>query len=331
MRLDAANRSFLALVALAVVPYLVLGTVACGALSLAAYRLATDGWSAITDDGPLRRALPLLVIVATGTVLAVWSSLRQLMATRRLGRTVVANRMAPSAHATDAAARAGINRLDVIDSAEAYSFTYGVTRPRVAVSRGLVDATTSEELAAVMVHERHHVRNLDTIKVLVARALASSFFFLPALRHLRTRYLAARELAADRAAVRDAGPRPLAGALYKAVAGPPEALVGAAAALGGSGTLDARLTQLEQGKEPAYPPVSRAVVALTAIGLAATAVAGAVAATALEGGMTMAMDGADGGGMGALGWASCAVGWAVVVGVVVHRFATGRVDVMRRS
>jgi len=324
MRLDTANRSFLALVAVAVVPYLVLGTFACGVLSIVGYRLVTDGWSAVSGDGALRPALPLLAIVATGTILAAWSATRQLVATRRLARVVAASRLPASGTAT-VAERAGVRRLDVIDATDAYSFTYGLGRPRVAVSRGLLDATTPEELEAVLLHERYHVRNLDTLKVLVARALAAAFFFLPALRHLRSRYLAARELAADRAALRVAGAKPLAGALYKAVAGPPDTLLGAAAALGGSGVLEARLGQLERSEEPALPPIPSSVVAVTAAGLFLTAVAGIVAGAAVgDGGMGMTMDGSSSGMLDVVGPALCAVGWALVVLTVVRRVAAGR-------
>lgn len=40
-------------------------------------------------------------------------------------------------------------------------------------------------------HERHHVCNLDPLKVVLVQALSSAFFFLPALDSLRARYLGA--------------------------------------------------------------------------------------------------------------------------------------------
>lgn len=320
MRLNTANRSFFALVAIAVVPYIVLGTFACGVLSVAGYRTATEGWSALGDDD-LQRALPLFVIVAVGTVLAAWSMVRQLVATRRLMAKVRAQRIdAPAA--VEAAARVGLRRVDVIEDAQPYSFTYGLGRPRVAVSQGLVDATSPEELDAVLAHERYHVENLDTIKVVLARALASAFFFLPALRHLRSRYLAGRELAADRAAIRSGGPKPLASALCKVVAGPPETLLGGAAAVGGSAVLDARITQIEDDREPAMPAIPRSIVAVTGAGIALTALAGMTAGTALgQGAMTEAVGGP---GMGTLGPLLCGVAWAVVVLAAVRPLAPGK-------
>ena len=57
--------------------------------------------------------------------------------------------------------------------------------PRVAVSRGLVEATSADELRAVIEHERYHVRNLDPLKIVLTRSLSAALFLLPALNALR--------------------------------------------------------------------------------------------------------------------------------------------------
>lgn len=54
------------------------------------------------------------------------------------------------------------------------SFAYGAFTPRVAVSRGLYEAASQQELDAVLAHERYHIRNLDPLKVLLARALPAA-------------------------------------------------------------------------------------------------------------------------------------------------------------
>jgi len=48
--LNTANRSFVTLVVFALVPYALIGVFCCGALSLLAYRVSTDGISVLTDD-----------------------------------------------------------------------------------------------------------------------------------------------------------------------------------------------------------------------------------------------------------------------------------------
>jgi hypothetical protein len=67
-RLDSANRSFFALVAGALVPYALLGVLGCGVLSLASYRLATDGWGGLDRGGEdLRPAVMFFGLVRWGS------------------------------------------------------------------------------------------------------------------------------------------------------------------------------------------------------------------------------------------------------------------------
>jgi Zn-dependent protease with chaperone function len=147
-----------------------------------------------------------------------------------------------------------------VDADTPFSFTHGALRPRVAISRGLVESASAAELEAVLHHESYHVGAYDPLKVVLARSLPDSLFFIPVLAELRSRYVTARELAADRQALETAGSIPLAGALYKVVAGPPEIELGAAAAIGGDEALDARVTQLESGAEPPLGKLSRSRV-----------------------------------------------------------------------
>ena len=70
------------------------------------------------------------------------------------------------------------DRLQVIVTADALAVTHGLVRPRVAVSTGLIEALDASELTAVLVHERHHLRRRDPLRLLIERLLAST-------RHLR--------------------------------------------------------------------------------------------------------------------------------------------------
>ena len=276
MRLNTANRSFSALVAFALVPYGLVGLFCCGALSVLAYRVSTDGLGVLTDDWRIWPAIGFFVVVGVGTVRAFWSLRTQLRATEKLGEHVRSLRIDPSPKLAKAGASTELaGRVVLVDHERAFSFTYGLLHPRIAVSRGLVDAASPDELSATLEHERYHVRNLDPLKVLIARAAGPALFYLPVLRDLRRRYVTGRELAADRRAVRAWGAQPLAGALYKATSGPMWSELGAAAAIGADDLLDLRVTQLETGREPAIPQTSHAalvasVVALGLLGAALT-------------------------------------------------------------
>lgn len=268
--LDRANRNFLALAALVALPYLALVVVGCGLLTVVGLRVADHGFAfATAGPGDLRPALAALGLVGVGTVLAVRALARQLVATRALEDRVDELRMPVDPALSDAAHRLGLDasRLDLVDADQPFSFAYGMARPRVAVSRGLLASTSSDQLDAVLVHERHHVRNLDPLKVVLARVFSAAYFFLPVLRGLRDRYGAASELAADRQAVSEKGSGAIAGALLVAVRGPSWSELATAAAIGGSELLDERAAQLE-GAEPPPRPLAPGSVAITVLALA---------------------------------------------------------------
>jgi Zn-dependent protease with chaperone function len=271
VRLDTGNRSFMALIGVGLAGlWLLCGAVACVLFSLIAYHVAAEGLGALTSGADLWPALALALFVGGGAAFGIGSLRRQIASSRRLAERVE-DLALPLSEDLDRTARgAGLaGRVVVVDSDESFSFTYGAVTPRVAVSRGLVAATSSRELDAVLEHERYHVRNLDPLKVLLARALPATFFYLPALRELRARYIAGRELAADRRAVESCGREPLAGALFKVVRGPRWPELGTAAAIGGPELLDLRVAQLEMGSEPRLDGISVTALLLSFVGIAA--------------------------------------------------------------
>jgi Zn-dependent protease with chaperone function len=254
MRLDQANRSFLVF---AVVALLFATTVLCGAVGgvlvpLSLARMSHGGllelWS---DRGSLLAPLVLFVLIAVCLGLGARALVRQALASRVLSRRVRALASTAPEALVQRARQTGLGgRVVLVDAADPFSFVYGVMTPRVAVSRGLLERTTGEELRAVLEHERYHVRNIDPLKAGIVGVLSEALFFLPALDSLRARYVAGRELAADRRAVALCGRRPLAGALLKVVRGPDWSEQAGAAAISGPELLDARLIQLETGSEP---------------------------------------------------------------------------------
>lgn len=276
MRIDSANRSFLALVAVALAPFLLVGLLGCGFLVVVAYGVATEGPSFVSAG--LVPALLVLTLLGVGTVAALVSLRRQVAATKRLSARVAAHSSVPPADVLAAAERQRVRApIDYLNDDDAFSFAYGLRRPRLAVSRGLAASLSPAELDAVLVHERYHLRNHDPLKIVIARVLATAFFFLPALRALRARYAAASEVAADRVAMRRCGRPAVAGALYRVVRGPAWPELATAAAIGGPELLDVRVAQLETGAKPAPMAMSRTEVLVTAVTL--TVLAAVIVAT----------------------------------------------------
>jgi Zn-dependent protease with chaperone function len=229
-------------------------------------RVSNHGIGGLADGSHnLLAAVLFIVLVGAGAVLGVRSLWRAITASRVLAQRVDSLALALPGELEQAAGAAGLSgRVVLVDCQESFSFAYGALTPRVAVSRGLFEGFAANELQAVLEHERYHVRNLDPLKVLVVGALPATFFFLPALRALRTRYVAARELAADRRAVQACGRKPLVGALMKVVRGPAWSEV--APAIGGSELLDLRVAQLESGQEPRLAGLTPAEAALSVLG-----------------------------------------------------------------
>jgi Zn-dependent protease with chaperone function len=303
--LEAPSRTFVTLVVLAAAPFVVAILGACSLASVLGWRVSVDGVAA-AGDWRLWPGLVFLGAILVAAVLAARSVRAQVEATRRLdARVHTLGRPVPGELAS-AAVGAGLEgRVVLVAGDEPFSFAYGLWRPTVVVSEGLL-AAAPNELAAVLAHERYHVAARDPLKVVFARALPAGFFYLPALGQLRDGYVAARELAADRRAIEACGRRSLAGALYQVVRGPSWPELQVAAAIGGPELLDARITQLETGSEARVEPPSRGALVASVLGVAllAAAVAFTVIASGWLGEMMNRMMGEGDSGMrdGMGGW-----------------------------
>jgi Zn-dependent protease with chaperone function len=88
----------------------------------------------------------------------------------------------------------------VIDGDRPMMALVGVLRPRLLVTRRVLDALTPEEWRAAVAHELGHWRALDNLKRLAMRATPDLLWATSAARSLERRWVAASEYRADRAA-----------------------------------------------------------------------------------------------------------------------------------
>jgi Zn-dependent protease with chaperone function len=241
--LVAAWLGQLGLVGLAVVEYLRLDWLASEPADLAFVGLtAASGVSGL--------AVAATVLVGAGRAGA---GLRRLL--RAAGRPVPG----PVRAAAEPLGVAG--RVRMVAAAEPFAVTYGVWRPRVLLSTGLLAALDRAELAAVLAHEACHLRRRDPLGLLAARVLAGYAYFLPVAGWLAERSALARELAADRAAAAWSGVPALAGAMLK-LADATGPAVGVAA--GGRHRWEARISQLEGRRLAGRPRLGRLRLVATA-------------------------------------------------------------------
>jgi hypothetical protein len=258
--MDTGNRAFWTLVGISLALRILLAYGVCC--------LAMVIWMAVRDDGvttlwtsrpDLIPGVLILALTGAGTLRSAWSLGRSLWHIRTFTRTVRRYRSPVPSELRALTDRLRISsRIRVIATSRPFALTYGPRRPRILVSTGLLNALNEEELAAVLAHERAHLRNRDPLKTLCARVLLARHFYLPGMARLRHRFTMGRELAADRRAVAQQGSTALAGSLLKVSEGPAWAKAAPAAAMASDDLLAARITQLETGTEPPLPHLSLA-------------------------------------------------------------------------
>src|SRR5260370_30039208 len=181
---DRANRSVLAMVLLAAAMSSVIALIGLCSYGALTYRLSHYGFGSWTTSGT-QAAFVLSVLLTGGLAAGAHVVRRQVVATQRLERRIRRHIAVASTALTDAAERVGLaGRVDLIDAAEPSAFTWGLLRPRVAVSVALVERLHPHELEAVLVHERYHVTNFDPAKLFVTRVLPATFLYLPIMRPL---------------------------------------------------------------------------------------------------------------------------------------------------
>jgi Zn-dependent protease with chaperone function len=133
--------------------------------------------------------LALALLGAGVTAMALVGAVRELAAARSFDRRLAASRRPHPGGAL------------VIDDERPHAFCAGFLRPRVYVTSGALAILDEPALSAVLVHERHHARRRDPLRLATSRVLAQSIFFLPALRELGRRQQALAEMSADESAI----------------------------------------------------------------------------------------------------------------------------------
>ncbi len=73
----------------------------------------------------------------------------------------------------------------------------GLVKPRILLSRRLVDVLPADELRAILLHEGTHLQRRDPLRLAVQRLCAAPFFFYPLLRPVMRRLRETAELACD--------------------------------------------------------------------------------------------------------------------------------------
>ena len=172
-------------------------------------------------DEPMS-GIPLALGIC-GAMLGIFGIVNASLALRRASRTIAT--WTTSAHPVDSGSPVPVLRISQIIPAMTAA---GIVRPKVLLSAAAESMLTANELQTTLNHEIAHVRRRDNLKKLLLR-----FVTFPGMSGLEAAWLEATEMAADDAAVSNAGEAlDLAAALIKlSLLGPVEAPVDLTAAL----------------------------------------------------------------------------------------------------
>lgn len=163
----------------------------------------------------------LLSFAGLGIFVGIWTGVVALLQTHRFNQCLRRSETTVPRRTMRVANDLGIaDRISYLAWAQPAACCYGFVRPRIAVTAGLVTQLDDEELAAVLAHERQHLRRRDPSRYLLLHALNAVAFMFPVVSALRRRQEARIELAADRAALAVAPRGALAGALLAVLNAP---------------------------------------------------------------------------------------------------------------
>ena len=159
----------------------------------------------------------------------------------------------------------------VVDHPAATAYCVPGLRSRIVISAGALDLLDQDELAAVLAHERAHLRERHDLVLLPFTALLRAFRWSAVAREAHAAVALLVEMLADDHALRHRPARELATALLRVgAAGGAQAPVGALAAAAGDadGQVAARVSRLLR-PVPRLPVAAVALIAVTAVAMVA--------------------------------------------------------------
>lgn len=131
-----------------------------------------------------------------------------------------------------------------VETEKRFAFCLGIRHPKIYISTALASLLTVQELEAVLRHEQYHLRNRDTLTVLVASIGESLLPFFPLISDFLRNFRIEREIKADDEAIRGLGSeKPLVTVLKKLLAVPSVSLV-VASEIADHDTLEPRIRAL---------------------------------------------------------------------------------------
>ena len=131
----------------------------------------------------------------------------------------------------------------------------GLWRPRIVISTAALAQCSAEEVKGILLHELHHCRKRDNLRLFILTLMAESFFYLPVIKPVLAYVHTWLELFADRFAIRQMGTSLHVGTVLLKLAGGERApSYGTALQFAGT-ALDYRMLQIISPEEEVQVPL----------------------------------------------------------------------------
>ena len=142
------------------------------------------------------------------------------------------------------------NQVRMIKTKKTLAACFGIFKPKIFISSGLLKIATAGELRAILTHEKYHLDHKDNFVMLVASIVQNFFPFFPVIKDFIKHYRIQRELEADAHAVTGHNDsKHLISALEKLIRNESQYAFIGASGLGVFDTLEARIRYLVYKKE----------------------------------------------------------------------------------
>lgn len=142
---------------------------------------------------------PFNILLILSITIALAAVIIQIYKTKKYVKDILKNSIPLPPKIRKIAQELGIEKkLMVAKTGLFTSFCFGLILPKICLNYKFALSLTQDELKAVLLHEIHHLKNYDPLKIFLAQALQSCIFFIPLSKDLQNYYLLSREIAADR-------------------------------------------------------------------------------------------------------------------------------------
>ncbi len=175
-------------------------------------------------------SLLLIILMAVVLLIGILTLTVQILKTRRYLKKNLSRKILMPAALRSITQQLNLDgKVSLLKDNNKFSFCYGLFKPKICLSTGLLKDLTKIELKAVILHESYHLKNHDPLKILLGKTSAIMFFFIPLLRDIQKYYAFLKEIAADEEVIRNGNKHSLISVLSKLMVSPSPKFAGVAA------------------------------------------------------------------------------------------------------